>query len=286
MSVTVKEFDITGDGYMSGPQSKIRNLVLGSSGFVGRPFCEYLTSQGESVVTYDIKESEAMDARMSALPLENIDRVYFLAWEVGGAKYLYQDKVQQKQLDWNLQLMLNVMPQLDDANIPFLFVSSQLAEETDTAYGVTKRLGEVWAHIIEGVRVRLWNVYGGYEPISVRSHVVADFVWQALEHGKINMLTDGQEKRQFIHIDDVCSGFRRAVELRSNDIVDITSFEWVKVLDVANTIAELTGAEVFPGKKIGRTPITPIKGKLPGWHAEISLHDGLSKMIEKYRQYP
>jgi nucleoside-diphosphate-sugar epimerase len=216
--------------------------------------------------------------------LDDIDLVYFLAWEVGGAKYLYQDNIQQRQLDWNLQIMLNVMPQLSSSRIPFLFVSSQLAEETDTAYGVTKRLGEVWTHTISGVRVRLWNVYGGFEEPSERSHVVADFVWQALKNGKIEMLTTGAEKRQFIHIDDVCSGFRTAMELGSSEIVDITSFEWVPVMEVAEVIADLTGARVIPGKRVGRTPITPIKGKLPGWNATVSLRDGLSRMIHQYSE--
>lgn len=260
----------------------LRNLVLGSSGFVGRPLCEYLRALGDAVETFDIQERVEMDARSVQLPLENIDHVYLLAWEVGGAKYLYQDDVQQRQLDWNLQILLNVMPQLSVMKTPFLFVSSQLAEETDTAYGVTKRLGEVWTQIISGVRVRLWNVYGGHETPNERSHVVADFVWQALKDKKIRMLTTGQEKRQFIHIDDVCAGFRKAMELRSSEICDITSFEWVRVIEVAETIAELTGAAIIPGEKIGRTPITPIKGKLAGWNAQVSLRDGLARMIDRY----
>lgn len=255
---------------------------MGSSGFVGKPFCDYLRARGEAVATFDIRESPVMDARSGKLPLDDVDRVYFLAWEVGGAKYLYKDDIQQKQLDWNMQLMLNVLPQLAARGVPFLFVSSQLAEETDTAYGVTKRLGEVWTHIVSGVGVRLWNVYGGYEPITERSHVVADFVWQALSRKRIQMLTNGLEKRQFIHIDDVCAGFHQALRLGSQELVDISSFEWVRVLDVAELIGELTGAEVVPGDKLGRTPITPIKGKLPGWHAEVSLREGLSRMIEMY----
>jgi nucleoside-diphosphate-sugar epimerase len=264
-------------------ENVLTNLVLGSSGFVGKPLCDYLRSIGEKVVTFDIQESREMDARSAQLSLDRIDRVYFLAWEVGGAKYLYKEDIQQKQFNWNLQIMLNVMPQLSEKNIPFLFISSQLAEETDTAYGVTKRLGEVWTEILSGVRVRLWNVYGGYETTSERSHVVSDFVWQALEKGRIEMLTTGEEKRQFIYIDDVCKGFRQAMESASRDIHDITSFEWVRVLDVAQTIAELTGAEVIPGSANGRTPVTPLKGKLPGWNATVPLKQGLSLMIERYR---
>lgn len=262
----------------------MKNLVLGSEGFVGRPFCEYLEKQGEQVVRFDIQRGDHEDARRARLMLDGVDRVYFLAWEVGGAKYLYRDDVQFRQLDWNLQLLLNVMPQLRESDTPFLFVSSQLAEEHDTVYGVTKRLGEVWTHLLHGVRVRLWNVYGGYEEPTERSHVVADFVHQALSKRRIDMMTTGEEVRQFIHVDDVCSAFHMALARKLSGLYDVTSFEWVSVLDLARIIADLTGAEVVPGSRIGSTPITPLVGKVPDWNPRLTLRDGLSKMVDLYRQ--
>jgi len=265
-------------------QSTITNLVLGSEGFVGKPFCEYLEGQGERVVRFDIKRGEGEDARSVPLSLDGVDRVYFLAWEVGGAKYLYRDDVQFLQLDWNLQLLLNVMPQLRDSKTPFLFVSSQLAEEHDTVYGVTKRLGEVWTHLLRGVRVRLWNVYGGYEDRTERSHVVADFVHQALETGRIEMMTRGEEVRQFIHVEDVCSAFHSALTKNLDGIYDVSSFEWASVLSLARIIAELTDAEVVPGTRAGSTPLTPMVGKIPDWEPSLTLRAGLSKMVDLYRQ--
>ncbi len=262
----------------------IRNMVLGSEGFVGRPLCDYLRAAGEEVVPFDLKRGEHEDARRASINLDGIDRLYFLAWEVGGAKYLYRDDVQFRQLDWNLQLLLNVMPQLRAAKIPFLFVSSQLAQEYDTVYGVTKRLGEVWTHLLEGVRVRLWNVYGNYESPNERSHVISDFVHQALEKGRIDMMTTGTEIRQFIYIDDACSAFHIGLRNRVQGVYDVSNFEWVSILDVARTISELTGAEVVPGSKVGSTPQTPMVGKIPGWHAAISLREGLSRMVELYRR--
>ena len=153
------------------------------------------------------------------LPLEGVSCVYFLAWEVGGAKYLYRNDVQFVQLDWNLKLLLNVMPQLRESGLPFLFVSSQLAEECDTVYGVTKRLGEVWTKLLNGVRIRLWNVYGAYEAPSERSHVISDFIHQALATGQIKMMTNGEELRQFIYIDDVCRAFEQAIYNRNLRVV-------------------------------------------------------------------
>ena len=261
-----------------------RNLVLGSEGFVGRSLCEHLTGLGEEVVHFDIKRSEVEDGRTASLNLEGVDRVYFLAWEVGGAKFLYKNENQIPQMDWNTRLMLNVFSQLKHAGLPFLFVSSQLAEECDTVYGVTKRLGEVWTNLLGGVRVRLWNVFGGVEDVTEKSHVIADFVWQAVETNEIRMLTTGAEMRQFIYIDDVCRGFHRALTDRVTGVYDVTTFEWCSVLDTANIIAELTGATVIPGTRMGSTPLTPIRGKIPGWRAEVSLRDGLQRLVAKIQK--
>lgn len=260
----------------------VKNLILGSEGFIGKALCRYLEEQGEEVVLFDIKRTKEEDGRFAKLDFTGIDRVYFLAWDVGGAQYLYDEAFQIHQLEWNLALLLNVMPQLSAAKIPFLFISSQLAEEHDTVYGVTKRLGEVWTRLIpHGLFVRQWNVYGPIEEISKRSHVVSDMVNQALTKKEIRLITNGEEKRQFIYIDDVCRAWHKVLSDNLNGVFDITSFEWTRVIDVANAIASLTGAVVIAGEKVGSTPITPIQGKIPGWTPRISLEEGLKKMIEE-----
>lgn len=263
----------------------VTNLVIGSDGFVGTPLCSYLEERGERALRFDLKRGAHEDARFVRLELEGIDQVYFLAWEVGGAKYLYRSDIQFVQLDSNLKLMLNVFPQLQAARVPFLFVSSQLAEEYDTVYGATKRLGEVWTHLLGGVRVRLWNVYGAYEAPSERSHVVADFIWQALHAGEIRMMTTGEELRQFVFIDDVCRDFHHALEQRLPGVYDVTTFEWVSVLRVADIIAGLTGARVFPGERRGSTPVTPMRGKVPGSTSMVSLEEGLARTLALYREH-
>lgn len=261
----------------------ITNLVLGSEGFVGKPFCKYLEHNGERVIPFDIKRGMEEDGRVARLHLEDVDRVYFLAWDVGGAKYLYRDESQFRQLNWNLELLLNIMPQLQERRLPFLFVSSQLAEECDTIYGVTKRLGEVWTGLVEGVRVRLWNVYGSLEEPSERSHVVADFVHQAAMTGEIRMLTTGEERRQFVHIDDVCRALHLALTQQLSGIYDVSSFEWITVRDVAKIVSDISGARIVIGQKTGRTPITPMREKIPGWIPAVTLPEGLARMLNEIR---
>ena len=72
-----------------------KNLVIGSEGFIGKPFCAFLESKGEAVVHFDIVLDAKQDARKAKLPLQQVDCVYFLAWDVGGSKYLYEPKLQK-----------------------------------------------------------------------------------------------------------------------------------------------------------------------------------------------
>ena len=97
------------------------------------------------------------------------------------------------------------------------------------------------------------------------------------------MLTNGAELRQFIHIGDVCRALHGAMMQQLQGVYDVTSFEWVTVRQLADIIAQLTGAVVVSGRSEGNTPITPIRGKIPGWVPEVSLEDGLHSLVEDVR---
>lgn len=264
----------------------MRNLVIGSEGFIGTALCKFLEEKGEKVTHFDIKRSKKEDARTAVLPLKNFDRVYFLAWEVGGAKYLYKENTQLNQLTWNLDLLRNVMLQLGKHKTPFLFVSSQLADETDSIYGATKNLGELWTKQIGGTCVRLWNPYGTPEADNEKSHVVADFLKQALTQGKIEMMTTGEEKRQFSHMFDICAGFHHVLHNNLNDSVyDLSSFQWSTIKQMADLIAKHTHATVIVGSKKGimRNTVT-MKGKPVGWEPKIGLDEGVKMMVDNAKK--
>ena len=258
-----------------------KTLILGSEGFIGRHFMDFLIQKGDEVVGIDIKNSDKQDLRFISLNLNKFNRVYFLAWDVGGAKYLYSEKAQYNQLSWNLRLMLNVFEQMQKSNIKVIFSSTQLASQIDTVYGVTKKLGEVWNSLIGGVNVRFWNVYGPLEEPSERTHVVSDFIYQSVYNETIKTLTDGSEKRQFIHIDDVCRALDLASDLENNFIYDITSYEWISVRKVAEIISKISNKKIKFGNVVGSTPITPNCCKIPGWIPKVKLEEGLLRMYNQ-----
>ena len=123
-----------------------------------------------------------------------------------------------------------------------------------------------------------------YLPVDGYGLVDPDDVKKAITDGEIQMLTTGEEQRQFVHIDDVCGAFHLALSERLQGLYDVTSFEWVRILDVAHIIAAHTGAKVSPGERIGSTPITPIRGKIPNWLPRVLLKEGLHRMVLEARQ--
>lgn len=263
----------------------LTNLVIGSEGFIGTTFCEYLKSLNENVIPFDIKRNQKEDGRIYKFNFKKIDRVYFLAWDVGGSKYLYQENLQLSQLHWNLELLTNVMNQIEKQKPKFLFVSSQLSEE-ETVYGAIKRVGELWTHHLGGICIRVWNAYGILEPQDIKSHVISDFVYQAVKFGKIKMLTDGEEWRQFTHIDDLAKAFHLAFESKeiNRTVYDACSYELVQVKEIAEIICNLTGAKCIPGKRAGNFPQALNKGRLPGWLPTITLQEGIKKMVRQAKR--
>ncbi|MEK7502691.1 MAG: NAD(P)-dependent oxidoreductase [Patescibacteria group bacterium] len=266
----------------------ITNLVIGSEGFIGKPFCKYLENKQEKAIRFDIKQNEKEDGRFFKFDFKKIDKIYFLAWDVGGSKYLYEPKLQMSQLKWNLALITNIFNQLEEQKkTDFLFVSSQLTEEADTVYGSTKRLGEVWTNLLKGVCVRVWNAYGVMEEQDIKSHVISDFIYQALQTGKITMMTNGQEWRQFTHINDLCNAFYMALNTKDlrKTVYDASSYEWVRIIDIAQIISDSTGAKLIPGKIKGHDPLPADNmGRVPGWLPSIELKDGIQKIVNQAKE--
>lgn len=261
----------------------MNNLILGSSGFFGKRLVNYLKNKDENVVEFDIKNDILQDARKVRLPLDNIDRIFVLAWDVGGAKYLYNKDNQLFQMEWNNDIMNNIFPQI--LNLPFVFISSQLSDNVDTVYGVQKRMGEVWTKLTnKGIAVRFWNLYGYNENYSERSHVVSDFIYQAINYRHIKMITDGSELRQYIHIDDACDGLIQSFNIHDRTkTYDISSGEWVKVVEIANIISEITGCKISYGTKTGETLFIKNKDFIPDWAPKIKLREGLERMVKEFK---
>ena len=266
----------------------MNHLVLGSAGQIGHALVEYLTAQGETVATFDIRDSRDQDLRAFAnshleRAIAQASYIYFLAYDVGGSRYLQENQSEQWFILNNLRLMTNTFAMLEKHGKPFLFTSSQMADMTHSTYGALKAVGEHATLSLGGTVVRLWNVYGLERDLN-RSHVITDFVLSAINRQKILMRTDGTETRQFLHATD-CSRCLYSISLDSkthaHGSYDVTSFEWTTIKEIAALVSRLyDNVPVEAGETTDTVQnaidVQPRRDVLEFWEPKISLSDGVS----------
>ena len=258
-----------------------RELVLGGAGLIGSSLSACLRARGHEVVALDLKAGCDL-RRVDDAPFLACDRVWFLAWDTGGAKYIGAAESQHEQYKHNCELSARVFDALARTGKPFLFTTSQLAGRAD-AYGLTKLLAETWARQLGGKLARLWNTYG-WEHYDVRSHVITDMVLAGLKRGRVECLTDGAERRRFVYKDDCAAAL---VALFDGPVreADIAGPEWLTIRQVAEEIARQLGVEPQFGTARGVEVIVDPVNLLPGWRPTVSLREGIGRVIAEARAH-
>jgi nucleoside-diphosphate-sugar epimerase/predicted O-methyltransferase YrrM len=263
-------------------------LVIGSSGLVGKAFCNYLHSKNKSILEWDIKISADFDLRnpnnLSRFQqyVKKSDYILFAAYDIGGSKFI--ESVDINIFTNNLQIMMNVFPFMTDKS--FIFLSSHMSNLIDNKYGISKKVGEIYTEMYKGINVRMWNIYGYESLINIRSHVIPDFFDMAIRTGTINMLTDGQEKKQFVYDSDLAEAlfiiFENYDSLKG-ETIDLSSGEWITIKDIAVKIADIIkNVYVVPGKvKIIEKLREPNKFFDKYWKPKISIDEGLKLIFDK-----
>jgi nucleoside-diphosphate-sugar epimerase len=271
-------------------------LVLGSSGQIGSFLVKYLQRKGHIVETFDIVDGDVYDLRISKnklleQKLSEVDFVFFLAFDVGGSRYLtkYQNTFQFIQN--NIQIMSNTFDLLKKYNKKFIFTSTQMANMSHSSYGLLKSIGERYTDTLGGLVVKLWNVYGAEKDYE-KSHVITDFIIKADTQQEIDMISDGTEERQFLYVEDCCEcllTLAKKYDILSRDKeYDISSFKWNTINEVASVVA----------LNFGNTKITPSKEKdnvqqnkknepneyiLNFWKPKTNIEDGIRKIIKEMK---
>ena len=279
----------------------MRITVLGSSGQIGAYLSEYLSRKGHIVREFDIVNGIHQD--MTHIPntyLRNAimesDFVFFLAFDVGGSRYL---KKYQHTFDFvnnNTRLMANAFGLLEQYDKPFIFASSQMSNMSYSPYGTLKRVGELYTESLGGLIVKFWNVYG-IEKDHKKAHVITDFIRKGFEDGDFEMLTDGEEVRQFLYAEDCCEGLEAVMknydEFYANDPLLITNFDYTTIREVAIIIENefrLIGkpVNIIPGKASDtvqldkRNEADPFIRKY--WSPKTDLVTGISKVFEAMKK--
>ena len=278
--------------------------VLGSSGQIGAYLTEYLRGKGHIVHEFDVVNGEHQDMTIIPNPelhrvIMDCDFVFFLAFDVGGSRYLKKYQHTFEFINNNARLMVNAFGLLEKYNKRFVFASSQMSNMSYSPYGVMKRVGELYTQTLKGLTVHFWNVYG-IEHDAEKSHVITDFIRKGFEEGEFEMMTDGTEERQFLYAEDCCEALETVMEsytdFKPEDPLHITSFSGSTIKEVAEIIQgqfNLIGkyeVKIKPGLAKDSVQLdkrNQANNYITGWWMpKTNLQDGIAKVfVEMKKEY-
>lgn len=271
----------------------MKYLVLGSAGLIGTYLCQHLRDHKQEVIEFDLEYNDDLRIYGHSLLrkyMSECDFVYFLAFDVGGSRYLKEYQNSYNFISNNVKIMNTTFDMLHLLNKPFLFTSSQMSNMTHSNYGVLKLLGEKYTNQLGGIVTKFWNVYGIEKDVE-KFHVIPDLILKGLREKHIDILTTGQEKRQFL------SGFEAADALYKlsqfykniprNRELHITSFKWTSIFDLARMISAYLG-DIPVNRGEGWDSIQGIINEpddfvLNYWKPTLDLEYGLKHIIDHYK---
>jgi len=199
-------------------------LVTGGAGFIGTNLVKHLKFDGHSVCV--------LDNYSTGTKQNHIEGVKYINGDIEMIEYLNTDF----DLIYHLAAQSRVQPSFDDPtqtfrvnvkgtesvmefarakNIKVVYAgsSSKHHDPTDSPYAQYKFLGEEVCKLYRktydvNVEIcRFYNAYGTYEPLDLENgNVIGIWREQIKLQRPITIVGDGEQKRDFIHVDDIVDG--------------------------------------------------------------------------------
>jgi len=167
--------------------------------------------------------------------------------------------------------------------------------EPESAYGWSKLMGEYEAELaynsglIDLEILRLHNVYGSPAELDPsKSQVIPALCRKAIEQKNQELIVwgSGQQKRAFVHVDDVVDGFIKSIIKTSkfNGVIQLGPDYSTSIAEIANRIVLLSGKKIEikfdkskPEGDFDRMANNSRAKKFLNWTPLTSLDEGLKK---------
>ncbi len=256
-------------------------LVTGGAGFIGRPSVRALAAAGARVRVFDLRtdtiaadERRALGAKVEWLAgdirdaaavraaLGGVDRVLHLAARVSVAESVEDPLTTASH---NVMGFLTVLEASRRAAVErFVYASSaavygdasgpDVAEDTCgqplSPYALEKANNEAYAalygreHGLSCLGLRYFNAYGPTGSESSYAGVLAAFRRALAEGRPLTILGDGQQSRDFVHVDDVARANLAALAATATGVVNVASGQSRSLLEVVALLRELQGGAI------------------------------------------
>lgn len=148
------------------------------------------------------------------------------------------------------------------------------------------------AYGMEGVALRLFNVYGPGQALSnPYTGVLAIFASRLLNGQRPMVFEDGLQRRDFVHVDDVAEAFALALERpeAAGHVFNVGSGQDRSILDIGAALARAMGVPDLTPETVGKARIGDIRhcfcdGRLAreklGFEATRDFTEGLAELAD------
>jgi nucleoside-diphosphate-sugar epimerase len=279
--------------------------VFGSTGFIGKRFCEM---NSENVVTVDRNDYNPTTTNILYL-ISTVDN------------YHIHDNL-HVDVDTNLKILMKVLENIKNSKIPkeefvFNFVSSwfvygqnnEIPFREDYShcnptgfYSITKRCAEqllICFCQTFGYKYRIFrlaNVLGeGDKKISRKKNALQFMVKEIVNNRDVELYYGGEVLRDYIYVDDVCSAIKTCIDKApTNEIYNIGSGNPYRFIDLINKTIKYSNSNsniinINPSNfhnivQVRHSYLETKKIKNLGFETQYHIDDILKKLIEYYQK--
>ncbi len=175
-------------------------------------------------------------------------------------------------------------------------IDEEVPQRPESPYGITKMVTEhylrYWqeANELTYTALRYGNVYGPRQDPNGEAGVIAIFAKRFLNHDSIRIDWDGEQKKDYVFVEDVARANVLAIDHGDNDIFCIGTGRGASVNELYHTLEKITGYT----PEIVRAPKRPgdiylayfdcsKAERVLGWKPQVTLEEGIAKTVDFFR---
>lgn len=275
-------------------------LVTGSQGWIGTYLTKYLESLGEEVILYDLEVGRDIfnDWQLNHF-MRQADLVIHLAG-CTGVPISYQIPFDFYRV--NTEGAARVFRTASKYKLKVIHASTGEVYTRNSPYAASKIGAEAAAEVervtngLDVVILRFLNPYGPGQP---NKYVIPLFIEKALQGQSLTIHGSGDQRKDYIYIDDLVKAIWISKALKSGTVSDLGCGTTTSINGIAHAIKEvMEPLEVkIEHSEGGERPgeIMDLKGNMEplyelGWKPEVDLITGVDKVrqdiMKKYQLKP